>query len=177
MSSSTQVKSNRLCFINESLISVIDNNSVLFINIVYKEKIKVLEIENIIGIGADFFYDGGIIFLRNNDLNSLKVPYIVKVKKNQGNTEEYKSFSLTNTIKVIDTADQRSTRNIIWNGELDIEKSKTDEKYEYTGKADNIDIKCVFENNITGGRRFVCSYYIGNKFLSPLIIYLTAFTL
>ena len=39
-----------------------------------------------------------------------------------------------------------------------------------TGKADNIDIKCVFENNTTGGRRFVCSYYIGNKFLSPLII-------
>ena len=53
---------------------------------------------------------------------------------------------------------------------MDIEKSKTDEKYEYTGKADNIDIKCVFENNTTGGRRFVCSYYIGNKFLSPLII-------
>ena len=99
LSSSTQVKSNRLCFINESLISVIDNNSVLFINIVYKEKIKVLEIDNIIGIGADFFYDGGIIFLRNNYLNTLNVPYIVKIKKNQGNIEEYNSFSLTNTIQ------------------------------------------------------------------------------
>jgi hypothetical protein len=99
LSSSTQVKSNRLCFINESLISVIDDNSVLFINIVSKEKIKVLEIENIIGIGVDFFYDGGLIFLRYNYLNTLKVPYIVKIKKNQGNIEEYNSFSLTNTIQ------------------------------------------------------------------------------
>ena len=86
------------------------------------------------------------------------------------NPIDFTTFSLPNTIKVIDTADQRSTRNIIWNGELDIEKYKTDEKYSYTGKADNIDIKCVFENNTTEGRRFVCSYYIGNKFLSPLII-------
>ena len=99
LSSSIQTKSNRLCFINESLISIIDDNSVLFINIVSKEKIKVLEIENIIGIGVDFFYDGGIIFLRNNDLNDLNVPYIVKIKKNQGNIEEYNSFSLTNTIQ------------------------------------------------------------------------------
>ena len=29
----------------------------------------------------------------------MKVPYIVKVKKNQGNEEEYNSFSLTNTIQ------------------------------------------------------------------------------
>ena len=54
------------------LISVIDDNSVLFINIVSKEKIKVLEIENIIGIGVDFFFDGGIIFLR-----SIKIGLII----------------------------------------------------------------------------------------------------
>jgi hypothetical protein len=67
-----------------------------------KQKIKVINIENILGIGVDFFYDGGIIFLANkimNNLNGLNIPYIVKVKKNQGRTEEYKSFSMTNTIQ------------------------------------------------------------------------------
>ena len=29
----------------------------------------------------------------------MNVPYIVKIKKNQGNIEEYNSFSLTNTIQ------------------------------------------------------------------------------
>ena len=95
-------KSNRLCFINESLIAVTDDQCVLFINIILKQKIKVINIENILGIGVDFFYDGGIIFLANkimNNLNCLNIPYIVKVKKNQGRTEEYKSFSMTNTIQ------------------------------------------------------------------------------
>ena len=114
-------------------------------------------------------------------LESLKVYNLIKYG-NEINTFEdgvedisvnpinFSTFSLPNEIKVIDTSDQRSTRNIIWNGELDIEKSKNDEKYEYIGKADNIDIKCIFENNLNNGRRFVCSYYIGDKMLSPLLL-------
>ena len=84
---------------------------------------------------------------------------------------DFSDFSLPNVIKVIDTSDQRSERNVIWNGDLDVEKAKTETKYEYTGKADIIDLKCVFENNLNTeniGRRFVCSYYVGDKFLSPL---------
>ena len=93
-------KSNRLCFISETLIAATDDHCIIFINLILKEKIKYIDIDNIIGIGIDFFYDGGIVFLKNKYLNGgnrLGVPYIVKIKKNQGGTEEYNSFSLTNT--------------------------------------------------------------------------------
>ena len=92
-------KSNRLCLINESLLSVIDNNCIIFINILFKEKVKTIEINGILDAGIDFFYDGGIIFLKNSPVNNINVPYIVKIKKNQGNIEEYNSFSLTNTLQ------------------------------------------------------------------------------
>ena len=42
--------------------------------------------------------------------------------------------------------------------------------YEFNRKAGNIDIKCIFENNSNQEvvkRKFVCSYYIDSKFLSP----------
>ena len=96
---SSPKKANRLCLINESLLSVIDENCVIFINIISKEKTKIIEIENILDVGVDFFYDGGVIFLRKNFLDGLNVPYIVKIKKNQGSFQEYNSFSLTNTIQ------------------------------------------------------------------------------
>ena len=92
-------KSNRLCLVNESLLSVIDNNCIIFINIVLKEKIKSIEINGILDAGIDFFYDGGIIFLKNSPVDNINIPYIVKIKKNQGNLEEYNSFSLTNTLQ------------------------------------------------------------------------------
>ena len=55
----------------------------------------------------------------------------------------------------------------MWEEELDINKAQTETKYDYNGRADNIDVKCVFENNDNSGRRFVCSYYIEDKYLSP----------
>ena len=106
---SSETKSNRLCFINETLLAVTDDHNILFINIILKEKVKVINIEDILGIGIDFFYDGGIIFLKNKHFNNgslLQVPYIVKIKKNLGREEEYESFSLTNTVK--DYKDDRS---------------------------------------------------------------------
>lgn len=86
------------------------------------------------------------------------------------NPVDFNYFSLPYKITVIDTSDQRSSRYVIWDGELDIYKAETETKCEYSGKAGNIDVKCVFENNENKenvGRRFVCSYYIGEKFLSP----------
>lgn len=84
------------------------------------------------------------------------------------NPIDFTDFSLPNTITVIDTSDQRTSRNVIWNNDFDKEKAaQTDLVYEYTGKADNIDIICIFENNQSNGRRCVCSYYIGEKVLSP----------
>ena len=47
---------------------------------------------------------------------------------------------------------------------------ENEEQYKYSGKADNLDIKCVFENNANeenSERRFICTYYIGDKYLSP----------
>ena len=115
-------------------------------------------------------------------LESLKVYNLIKygneistmedgVEDISVNPIDFSDFSLPNVINVIDTSDQRTERNVIWDGDLDIEKAKTETKYEYTGKSGNIDLKCVFENNLNTeniGRRFVCSYYIGDKFLSPL---------
>jgi len=115
-------------------------------------------------------------------LESLKVYNLIKygneistmedgVEDISVNPIDFSDFSLPNVINVIDTSDQRTVRNVIWDGDLDIEKAKTETKYEYTGKSGNIDLKCVFENNLNTeniGRRFVCSYYIGDKFLSPL---------
>lgn len=99
---SAENKSNRLCFINESLISVIDDNSILFIDIISKEKIKTIDLENIMEIGIDSFYDGGIIFLQKRSFNTINnrlfVPFIVKIKKNQGNSE-YNPLSFTDTSK------------------------------------------------------------------------------
>ena len=96
-------KSNRLYFINESLISIADNNSILLINTNLKEKIKTILIENLIGgIGVEYFYDGGIIVLQKksfNIFNRLDVPYIVKIKKQKGNIEDYNSLSFTSTIQ------------------------------------------------------------------------------
>ena len=86
------------------------------------------------------------------------------------NPIDFSDFSLQNSINVIDTSNEKTSRNVIWNEELDINKAQNDDKYEYNGKANNIDIKCVFENNTNEtnpGRRFVCNYYIGEKFLSP----------
>lgn len=79
-------------------------------------------------------------------------------------------FSLLNQINVIDTSDQRITKNVIWNGDLDLDKAQNQEQYDYTCQADNIDVKCVFENNTSSGRRFFYSYYIGDEFLSLLIL-------
>ena len=78
------------------------------------------------------------------------------------------SFLLPDKINVIYTNNHTLSRNAIWNDDIDINKAKNEIKYEMSGTADNIDIKCVFENNTTGGRRFICSYYIEEKFLSPL---------
>ena len=98
----SEIKSNRLCFINETLIGVTDDNRIILINITLKEKIKVIELEDISSIGLDFFYDGGIIFLKNKNFNNgslLRVPYIVKIQRNKGGEEEYNSYSLTNTVQ------------------------------------------------------------------------------
>lgn len=89
------------------------------------------------------------------------------------NPVDFDNFVLPNTIKVIDTSDQRIERNVVWDGVLDLEKAKTEAEYKYNGKAENIDIKCVFENNTNTGkveRRFVCTYNIGDKFLSPWLL-------
>ena len=98
----SEIKSNRLCFVNETLIAVTDDNRIILINITLKEKIKVIELEDISSIGIDFFYDGGIIFLKNKNFNNgslLRVPYIVKIQRNKGGEEEYNSYSLTNTVQ------------------------------------------------------------------------------
>ena len=83
------------------------------------------------------------------------------------NPIDFTDFSLPNSINIIDTSSQKTTRNVNWNSEFDINKAQNEEKYEYNGNARNIDIKCIFENNTSSGRRFVCSYYIGEKYLSP----------
>ena len=136
--------------------------------------------------GERFFGGGGatenqaLFDSEGKPLESLKVFKLIKYGNEIATVEDgvedisvnpvnFDNFTLPNTIKVIDTSDQRIVRNVVWDGELDLEKAKTEAKYEYNGKANNIDIKCVFENNTNTGiveRRFVCTYYIGGKFLS-----------
>ena len=85
------------------------------------------------------------------------------------NPIDFDSFVLPDKIEVIDTSNQTTSKNINWNEVLNIDKAKNDEQYNYNGIADNIDVKCVFQNNSDNtNRKFVCSYYIGDKFLSPL---------
>ena len=90
------------------------------------------------------------------------------------NPIDFEQFSFPETITVIDTKEQRVTRNVVWDDGYDANKVKNIDGnsliYEFNGKAGNIDIKCIFENNSNQEvvkRKFVCSYYIDSKFLSP----------
>lgn len=85
------------------------------------------------------------------------------------NPIDFDTFSFPETITVIDTAEGRSIKYVIWDDNYDINKAKNLENqaltYEYNGKADNIDINCIFKNNSNNtGRKFVCSNYIGPKY-------------
>ena len=53
----SEIKINRLWFINETLIVVADDKRIGLMNITLKEKIKVIELEDIASIAIDFFYD------------------------------------------------------------------------------------------------------------------------
>ena len=112
-------------------------------------------------------------------LESLKVYNLIKygnevtpiedgVEDISVNPIDFSTFSLPTTISVIYTNEEKETKSVTWDDGFDLDKAKNDETYAYNGKADNIDIKCIFENNSKNtAKRFVCSYYIGDKFLSP----------
>ena len=98
---STKSLSNRLCYINQSLISVFDSNSINFVNTILKQKVKTIKLDNIQKSGINLFYDGSIILIKNNIINGFKIPHIVKISKdsmNKGKEVEYNSFSFTNTM-------------------------------------------------------------------------------
>ena len=117
-------------------------------------------------------------------LESLKVYNLIKygneitpvedgVEDISVNPIDFDTFSFPTTITVIDTKNDRSIKNVVWDDGYDSEKAKNSDNqaltYEYNGTADNIDIKCIFQNTPQEPiqRKFVCSYYIGDKYLSP----------
>ena len=116
-------------------------------------------------------------------LESLKVYNLIKfgneitpeedgVEDISVNPIDFTTFSLPQTIKVILSNEQRIIKNVNWDDNYDINKAQNSDNqaptYEYNGKAGNIDIKCIFQNNSSNkARKFVFSYYIGSKYLSP----------
>ena len=103
-------------------------------------------------------------------LESLKVYNLIKygnevtpiedgVEDISVNPIDFSTFSLPTTISVIYTNEEKETKSVTWDDGFDLDKAKNDEIYAYNGKADNIDIKCIFENNSKNtAKRFVCLY-------------------
>ena len=95
--------SNRLCYINQSLISVFDSKNVYIINTNTKQKIKTIKLDDIQKSGIDLFFDKSIIIIKNIYVNAYKIPHIVKIKKNNGiekrKEKEYTSYNLTNILE------------------------------------------------------------------------------
>lgn len=76
-------------------------------------------------------------------------------------------FSLPKSINIIDTSGQRINKEIDWDEYFDIDRAKSDNEYNFNGKADDVDLKCSFIFRIKYERKFICYYFIGEKELSP----------
>ena len=99
--------SNRLCYINKNLISVLDTNEIVIVNTRSKQIIKTIKLENIQKSGIDSFHDGSIILIKNNYINGYKVPHIVKLNlANKKGGENY-IYNLTNIAKEFKSEEER----------------------------------------------------------------------
>ena len=89
--------SNRLCYINHSLIALLDNDKILIINTKSKQRVKTIKLDNIRKSGVDSFYDGNIIFLKNVFINGYNIPHLVKM--DILNYKENDLLSMTNIVQ------------------------------------------------------------------------------
>ena len=93
----SQSLSNRLCYINQFLISVFDTNEIIIVDTQLKQKVNSIKIDNIQNSVSAPFYDGSLLFFKNNLINGGNVPFIAKLKIL--NEKEHDICSLTNTLQ------------------------------------------------------------------------------
>ena len=93
----SQSLSNRLCYINQFLISVFDTNEIIIVNTQLKQKVNSIKIDNIQNSLSAPFNDGSLLCFKNNLINGSNVPFIVKLKIL--NEREHEIRSITNTLQ------------------------------------------------------------------------------
>ena len=96
---------NRLCYINHSLIAVQDNNQILIINFRSKQKVKTIKLDNIQKSGIDSDNEGNIIFIKNIFINGYNIPHIVKM--NIINQKENNLYGITNILQDYQNEDEK----------------------------------------------------------------------
>ena len=95
----SKILSNRLCYINKSLIVVLDSNEVYIVNTLSKQIIKTIKLENILKSGIDSFYDGSAIFIKSHFINGYKIPHIVKLNIAYKRERDSYLYNLTNILQ------------------------------------------------------------------------------
>lgn len=96
--------SNRLGFINQTLIAVLDNNEVFIINTRSKQKVKTIKLDNIQKSGITSFNEESIIFIKTNFINGYNVPHIVKLNIIN---QRHDSYNLTNIVQDYKNEEER----------------------------------------------------------------------